>query len=110
MDWVAGLYASYRLDDVILNIGGRMQMRYNTCLCNKQIKHGVEGNMQVYGLVGQTKEGYGPKRTGILPERPCFMCYIIPNLNLAIHCVAVFTIICFPIIFVFVQCVKNLKP
>jgi len=29
MDWVAGLYAIYGLDDVILNIEGRMQMRYN---------------------------------------------------------------------------------
>ena len=29
--------------------------------------------MQVYGLVGQTEEG-------ILPESPCFICYIIPNL------------------------------
>ena len=29
MDWVAGLYAIYGLDDVILNIEGRMQMKYN---------------------------------------------------------------------------------
>jgi len=26
MDWIAGLYAIYGLDDVILNIEGRMQM------------------------------------------------------------------------------------
>ena len=41
MDWVAGLYAINGLDDVILNIEGRMQMRYNitvynTCHYNKQ--------------------------------------------------------------------------
>jgi len=28
---------------------------------NKQIKHGLEGNMQVYGLVGQTEEGIWPE-------------------------------------------------
>ena len=33
MDRVAGLYAIYGLDDVILNIDRRMQMRYNILYC-----------------------------------------------------------------------------
>ena len=42
--------------------------------------------------------------------KTCFMCYIIPNLNPFILFVAViFTIICFQIIILFVQCVKYLK-
>jgi len=40
MDWVAGQYAIYGLDDVILNTEGRMQMRYNI---KKYINFTVKG-------------------------------------------------------------------
>jgi len=39
MDWVAGLYAIYGLDGVILNIEGRMQMMYNISKIHIHIKH-----------------------------------------------------------------------
>jgi len=46
-----------------------------------------------------------------LPERPCFICYMITNLNPFIPFGAViFNMICFQIIILYVQCVKYLKP
>jgi hypothetical protein len=63
--------------------------------------------MHFFGLVGQTEEAIWLEAQ---PERPCFICYNIPNLNNFIPFVAViFTIICcFQIIILFVQCVKYL--